>query len=289
MHERRALAHRALQAALRLRCSANRRPNEPLCPLDLAEELGVEVRFAGINSLEAMYVKDRSPTIIISADRPLGRQRFSCAHELGHHVFGHGSHLSSLNAPRPGAGVLSDEEYLAQVFAGFLLLPKAAVSYSFEIRGWQPRLGIETQYYVVSGALGVSYEALVWQCESVLRLLSTERACSLRGVSLPALRRRISGFDVPNGLTVVDHFGLESATDILVDDLLLAPAGYTPVNSLLQVEATVQAGVLLKACRPGLSGIRQLNDDRIGAVRISRRGFVGRSIFRHLEDEFNED
>jgi hypothetical protein len=55
---------------------------------------GVTVRFNNIN-MEGMYQRGAPPRIHLSARRPLSRRTYNCAHELGHHVFGHGSSIET--------------------------------------------------------------------------------------------------------------------------------------------------------------------------------------------------
>ena len=70
--------------------------NEAICVYDLADQLGIEVRFADIPSMEGMYCRESGPTIILSSLRPSGRQAFTCAHELGHHSNGDGTGIDQL-------------------------------------------------------------------------------------------------------------------------------------------------------------------------------------------------
>ncbi len=277
------LAGRAYQEALRLRSRMNRRINAPLCPFDLADEMGLEARFTDIPSLEAMYVNDGAPKILIAADRPPGRQRFSCAHELGHHIFGHGTLLACFAPSEPDA-TLPDAEFIAHAFAGYLLLPKTAVSHAFAIRGWNPRDGVADQFYVVSALLGVSFDALVTHCEVSLRLLDHRHARALHAEGLPLLRARIAGQEIANSLTVVDQASLDVAVDLRVGDHLLAPPDSAPVNQALQIQSVKPTGTLFRACRPGLSGVQFQPEPTVGVVRIARAGYVGRAVFRHLED-----
>ena len=57
--------------------------------------LGIVVRFNNIN-MEGMYQRGLPPRIHLSARRPLPRRAYNCAHELGHHVFAHGSSIDEL-------------------------------------------------------------------------------------------------------------------------------------------------------------------------------------------------
>src|SRR6266567_4234154 len=96
MEQRRSLVMDAADAALRMRQSAGLGIWTPMCIYDVAEELGLEVRFVDISSMEGMYCKTATPLILVSSLRPSGRQAFTCAHELGHHIYKHGCAVSAL-------------------------------------------------------------------------------------------------------------------------------------------------------------------------------------------------
>src|ERR1700682_610334 len=88
MAGRKHLAMKALDAALKVRRDMRIGLWIPVCVYDLADEMGVDVRFLPYSSMEGMYRKSNIPVIFVSALRPAGRQTYTCAHELGHHVFG---------------------------------------------------------------------------------------------------------------------------------------------------------------------------------------------------------
>jgi Zn-dependent peptidase ImmA (M78 family) len=92
---RRALATQAMQAAAATRAKAKLDQVGPICIYGLCETLGVTVRFNNIN-MEGMYQRGVPPRIHLSARRPLPRRAYNCAHELGHHIFGHGSSIDEL-------------------------------------------------------------------------------------------------------------------------------------------------------------------------------------------------
>ena len=93
--DRCALANRALHAAVATRATAELNQHDPICIYALAETLDVTVRFNNIN-MEGMYQRGARPRIHLSALRPLARRAYNCAHELGHHVFGHGLSIDEL-------------------------------------------------------------------------------------------------------------------------------------------------------------------------------------------------
>ena len=119
---RRALATKALQAATATRAKASLDQNGPICVYGLCETLGIVVRFNNFN-MEGMYQHGRPPRIHLSARRPLPRRAYNCAHELGHHVFGHGSSIDELREDAKAEPWEDPKEFLADTFAGFILMP----------------------------------------------------------------------------------------------------------------------------------------------------------------------
>ena len=91
MTDRKQMARMAAMVALRTRNKAGATLGQAICVYDLAEHLGIEVRFLDIPSMEGFYSKNPGPLILLSTLRPAGRRVFTCAHELGHHVLGHGT------------------------------------------------------------------------------------------------------------------------------------------------------------------------------------------------------
>ena len=97
-------------------------PNVPICPFNLAEAMGFDVRFVDIPSLEGMYLAD-DLTILIGSLRPEGRKNFTCAHEIGHHILGHGTAIDEILNALPDKTI----EQEADFFAAMLLMPLSAV------------------------------------------------------------------------------------------------------------------------------------------------------------------
>lgn len=86
---RKALVMQGMQASIAARVKAGVDLKSPTCIYGLCEAHNVAVRFNEIN-MEGMYDRTPKPRIHVSVLRPLARRTFTCAHELGHHVFGHG-------------------------------------------------------------------------------------------------------------------------------------------------------------------------------------------------------
>jgi hypothetical protein len=73
-----------------------------------------------------------------SARRPLPRRAYNCAHELGHHAFGHGSSIDELREDAKAQPWEDPKEFLADTFAGFILMPIIGLRRAFSVRGLTP-------------------------------------------------------------------------------------------------------------------------------------------------------
>jgi hypothetical protein len=73
--DKRALMQAAMVESIRARNSAGLDLVNPICVFDLAERLGVGVRFTDID-MEGMYAKTSRPRIYLSSLRPLPRRVF---------------------------------------------------------------------------------------------------------------------------------------------------------------------------------------------------------------------
>src|SRR4051794_20911205 len=107
-----------MQASISVRMNTGQDLASPICIYSVCQTLGVKVRFNLIN-MEGMYQKGRPPRIHLSTRRPLGRRAFSCGHELGHHIFGHGTSIDELREDAQQKPWHDAKEFLADTFAGF--------------------------------------------------------------------------------------------------------------------------------------------------------------------------
>jgi len=282
---RRDLALQAVRAALQARSAAGHQPWQPVAVFDLAQTLGIEVRFVDIPSLEGMYWKKQDPVILVAAERPPGRQAFTCAHEVGHHAFGHGNKIDQVLEE----GWLKDpEEYLADVFAAFLLMPKTAVLHAFSVRHLNPRTASPAELFVVAGWLGVGYGTLARHLQSGLGLITPRQRNELLKVQPKAIKRSLMGRDLEADLTVVDAaWSACRAIDVQVGDVVMVPLDTTVGGSCAIEETRTLSNVVLRAITPGIcQAMRPTGWSAY--LRISRRRFVGRTIFRHLEDSADD-
>jgi Zn-dependent peptidase ImmA (M78 family) len=110
----------------------------PIDPAQIAERLGLKVYAAGLQeSVSGMLVKHpaRDAEIYVNGSDSKNRQRFSCAHELGHYVKRTSEGLQAteegweyidLRSPLSATGTDPDEVW-ANKFAAALLMPRELV------------------------------------------------------------------------------------------------------------------------------------------------------------------
>ena len=286
MNDRRAIARQAITAALRTRLSVGYGLDHAVCVYDLAEKLGLEVRFLDLPSMEGMYLSASGPAIIVSSLRPPGRRAFTCAHELGHHNRSDGVEIDELveqwDKPR-----FDPKEFAADCFAGALLMPKMAVSRAFAIRGWSMEDCTPEQVFMVAGYFGVGYATLVHHLRSALQVLPGSRAQALLKVSPRKAQSLLMGWQTPQNAVVVDPHWTGRAVDVEVGDLIFVRGGAQSEGACIEQSSDVDHGRLFRATRPGI-GRMEAGTTWSAFVRVSRREYVGRALYRHWEEAGDE-
>lgn len=128
--------------------------------------LGVPLMFTRLDGLLGAYY--REPTgILVTTQRPLSQQRFTAAHELGHHHLGHTPSLDDerilRRAPFQARTGDSLQEVEAEAFAAAFLLPRWLLDWHCERQDWTDAdLHDPALVYQLALRLGTSYEATVW-------------------------------------------------------------------------------------------------------------------------------
>lgn len=136
----------------------------PVDPIVIAKELGIQVYVAGLDKkISGMLTKHPGcdPEIYINGIDSINRQRFTCAHELGHYVKRSAAGEEDwenidYRSPLTSEGVDPDEIY-ANRFAAGLLMPKSALL----------RLVKEYSPTTLAYEFGVSVDALNFRLASL--------------------------------------------------------------------------------------------------------------------------
>lgn len=280
-------ARSATSAALKLRYRGGVALTAPASPIDLAEQIGLRVQFLNVRSMEGMLVSEPEPTIVLSSARPMGRINFTCAHELGHHWFGHdGPHVDG-RSDEPLLVSNEADELQANAFAAALLMPKTTVQTGFARRKVRPAEASPLEVLAVAHWLGVGYTTLVHHLHNGLRLLGAERAAQLKKELPKELLKPRIPIDFPGYAFLVDRSWFGRALDLEVGDVAVLSGGIELSGEALTVAVTNAESTVVSAVAPGIAHV----DGGMGwsfYVRVRRRRFAGRSIFRHLEEEVEE-
>jgi hypothetical protein len=206
----------------------------------------------------------------------------TCAHEIGHHVFQHGSRIDEIMAGEKIESTTSDE-FLANTFAANLLMTRGAVAQGFLGRGISATSPEPAQVYAVANWLGVGYTALLYQMRSALHMMPRPWADRLLKVAPRDIRREIAGRHglghVTGDLLIVDTKWGGRPVDGQVGDILLVPDGSEFTDSCGALR-----GRALELVSPGIGRIHNPGFGWAQFVRVSRRGYSGLAEYRHLEE-----
>ena len=268
-----------------MRATAKVGQHGPICVYGLCETLGVTVRFNNIN-MEGVYQRV-PPRIHLSARRPLPRRAFNCAHELGHHAFGHGSSIDELRQDATGYPWKDPKEFLADTFAGFLLMPTAGLRRAFADRGWNSTTATPAQLFLVACDFGVGYGTLLTHLSATVEMISRARAAALGRVTPKAIRADILGRATSEPLVVADRHRLCPTLDAEVTNLLLLPPGTETTGAGLAYEQDLDSGRLFRAIRPGIVSAYANGGTWSLFVRVAPLSYVGLARYRHLEDDLD--
>jgi len=284
MNRRKELARLAARAAAELRVARGYRRDVPICPFDAATGSGVQVWLASIPSLEGMYCKDRGPSIIVSTERPPGRQVFTAGHELGHHVFRHGTRADEYFDTPPEPVGFDPEEFLADTFSSHFLMPPAAVRFGFSARGIAIAEATPAEVYAVSTWLGVGYDTLIGHLEMNLRLLASSHADKLRRTSPKSIRQELLGGNLVPHLVIAGTSWSDRAIDLRVGDGVLVVSDCVQEGERLRLQSLATGGRLAVAKRRGIGRIESPSTGWSCFVRVMPNQYEGQSRFRFDED-----
>jgi Zn-dependent peptidase ImmA (M78 family) len=167
---------------------------------DAIAAAGLRLSFRPLTAAAGLYVAarlDSAPGAIINARHPLAMQRYTGAHEYGHHVFGHGEQVDCHEEPRGRGASLPPFEKLAEAFAAWFLMPPEAAEYAMEQLG-RTRPCSAVDAYQLALRLGTSYLATCVHLPS-LKLAKDRVADGWRDSPLKAVKQELSQTPPPGG------------------------------------------------------------------------------------------
>lgn len=286
--ERQILAQEAMHKSIEVRTQTGFDLKSPLCIYGLCDQLNVRVKFVDISSMEGMYCKEEKPQILLSALRPFPRRTFTCAHELGHYIFGHGLRVDELIEDSEISKAFNPDEFLVNSFAGFLLMPTLGVRKAFVDRGWNFTCATPIQIFTIACNFGVGYETLINHMTYALKMIDRTQAASLLKVKPKTIRQQILEYPSSEPLIIADEHWSIPTIDAEVGSQLLLPSNAEAANQTITFQEDRPNGRLFRANRPGTVRVYCRDTNWAVFVRVSRSQFVGLSQYRHLEEPEDE-
>jgi Zn-dependent peptidase ImmA (M78 family) len=280
--DRDALVYDASQEAADARDDAGMNQDAPIAIFDITPKLGADVLFADID-MEGIYERSFAPRVILSPYRPLVRRAFNCAHELGHHRYGHGSTIHELKSvhenKRPSE---IPEEIAANAFAGFFMMPALGIERALHRRKTTSRAVSPFELYAIACDFGVGYKTLVTHLGYGLREIGESRKRELEKWKVQDLRRQVLGYAESSPLIVLDELSETSTVEIEVQSAILVPTHTKLFNNVLLFERQVRSRKLYRAVRQGYTSIEIAN--RPIEIRVMPKRYLGWAQYRYMED-----
>ena len=254
-------------------------PYLPICPYVLAESMGFDLRFVNIPSFEGMYVASEH-LILISAERPEGRKRFSCAHEIGHHVLEHGTVIDEILE----SGSDKTQEQEADLFASIILMPSSAVKAALNRYGKEIDRLENKDIYILSKYFGVSYQAFITHIHFNLGFLGINTYQNLSKAEPKKISASIYKTEGNRQIVVAGQWWQEKAIDIEVDDIIIVEGNCEIDGPKILVKDESNNGTVFRATFPGITRIH-MPTGWCSFVKISRHKFCGMYQYRYEEED----
>ena len=181
-------------AAARERARLGAALDAPIDVFDVIQRSGIWLMFQPLRNLFGAYERvGDAAGIIINAKQPPSLQRFTAAHEYGHHVLGHAPSLDDETHIQPDGELLNPREQAAQTFAAHFLMPPQFVETALERLGLPATPGQLTPQavYLLSLELGVSYAATINRL-AALGKIDRDLAAALRRFSPKQIKAEIA-------------------------------------------------------------------------------------------------
>ncbi len=258
---------------------------QPINIYDACARLGLTVRFVDL-SMEGMYARQqdgKNPTILLSNQRPLPRRNFTCAHELGHHVFGHGSKLDPLSERVGEPTTFDPDEMLVDCFSGALLMPGAGIEAAFAKRKLTGSNASPIDIYTICSDFGVGYQTLVNHCRA-MRMIPESSALSLLRATPKKIFTSFFGTGSDNShFKVMDKHSRSSVIDLEVSNFIILPANVEVEGDHIRQYQQTVLGIAYVAIKPGIVRASRVNGSWSAFVRVQNFQYVGLAENRHLE------
>lgn len=285
-----ALYHKALVAADDVRMQVDASIFQPVNIYDICIELGLTVWFVNI-SMEGLYVKQeggKHPTILLSCQRPFARRSFTCAHELGHHIFNHGLKVDVLESECRAPKTFNPDEYLVDLFAGSLLMPVAGLQAEVAKRNWSWKSLSPINMFTLSSIFGVGYKTIITHaCAN--ELISDFTAKSLGSCGPSQILSEIIGKARDKAhFKIFDEHTSINVVDLEVKNYIVLPKHVIIEGDHLQKLTVTPVGIAYIATRSGIVRAASTVSNFATFIRIQNYQYSGLAEYRHLEKPIDD-
>jgi hypothetical protein len=207
--------------------------------------------------MEGFYFKQSQPRVLLSSLRPVGRRAFTCAHEIGHHWFGHGSTIDQLQEDERAESDKPDE-ILANAFAAALLMPTVGLRGAFARRGWDQTNPTPVQLYTIACQFGVGYNTLLNHLCFTLREIGAGRRLELDRWTPQRIRRLLLQDDY-RALVIVDAHNEAASFEVEKGSAVLLPLGVQIGGTALKQVSETDEYELYEAVKRGIAPVTGLS------------------------------
>ena len=164
---------------------------------DAIARLGVPLIFKPLEGLLGSYLSEPTPGMLVTTRQPLTVQRFTAAHELGHHQLRHRPSFDDetiiSRAPFNPGREDDAQETEAEAFAAAFLLPRWLVGWHCERQGWDDKaLHRPEIVYQLALRTGTSYTAACWTLERY-RILTWTSASQMADIEPRRIKQALLG------------------------------------------------------------------------------------------------
>ncbi len=252
------------------------------------------VRFVPIN-MEGMFRREPIPRIMISSFRPLPRQVFTCAHELGHYWVGHGFTIDELKQADERYDGRPPEEILADSFAATILMPALGLRYALAVRDLNGATLTPEAVYTIACDFGVGYETLIKHLWWGMDEIGETEAKQLLRSSPKSIREAATGDSTSKRILMVDQKGLAATMDTFVGAHIVAPVGAeADPGGLSFIERRGEQDIF-QIMKQGTFELHIPGRENVLSIRGTRPNyseddrdrecFIGLARYRHLSEE----
>lgn len=244
-------------------------------PVDVFEAIrraGLWLMFQPLDGLFGLYVRGSGAAgAVLNVKVHPALQRFTAAHELGHHALGHRSAFDTEGDVERWGG-LRHVELAAQFFAAEFLMPVATVNRTAKDLGIARNTISEHDVYQLSLRLRTSYVATVYRLLG-LDWITRSVAERLRSVPPQRIKRSILSHELPDGRSDVWVIHRVESTHIpaTVGDELVLTLPETPSSGYRwRMELPLGIAAELDDFGAGTSGdVRALGGQRQRRIHLS--------------------